>query len=338
MDYCRRMQGNLLDLAGLGPIESPSRAAWTEFGFTLRAYAGTVAGPAVLVIPAPIKRAYIWDLAPATSAVRQLLRCGPVYLIDWDRPQKEHEELGLADYADRLILGCLRAIREETGRQRVFLAGHSLGGTLAAIFAALNPECVQGLILLESPLHFGPKVSAFGPLVAAAPPVSCFVAKGNVPGTFLDLVSNMAAPGTFQSARWLDWWASLSNPQAALTHLRVERWTLDESPLPRRLFEEIVEWLYREDRFLRGTLQVGDRPADPRRLTAPVLSVVSRHSSVVPPQCVAPFHEAITSSDRTILWYEGDIGVAIQHAGSLVGEGAHRRLWPAIVRWIEDRA
>jgi polyhydroxyalkanoate synthase len=29
---------------------------------------------------------------------------------------------------------------------------------------------------------------------------------------------------------------------------------LDEMPLPRRLFEEMVEELYREDRFMGGTL------------------------------------------------------------------------------------
>jgi polyhydroxyalkanoate synthase len=43
-----------------------------EPGLTLKAYSdGARAGPAVLLVPAPIKRAYIWDLAPGASVVQQ---------------------------------------------------------------------------------------------------------------------------------------------------------------------------------------------------------------------------------------------------------------------------
>jgi len=43
------------------------------------------------------------------------------------------------------------------------------------------------------------------------------------------------------------------------THLRVLRWTLDELPLARRLFEEVVEGLYSNDHCFRGALLVGGR-------------------------------------------------------------------------------
>src|SRR5215208_1983064 len=46
-------------------------------------------------------------------------------------------------------------------------------------------------------------------------------------------------------------------PQLAI-HARVTRLQLDEFPLPGLLFEETVEHLYREDRFVQGTLQVGE--------------------------------------------------------------------------------
>jgi polyhydroxyalkanoate synthase subunit PhaC len=60
------------------------------------------------------------------------------YLLHWERPGVEEESYGLAEYADQLLLACLDAIAAETGQDRIFLAGHSLGGTLAAIFAALQ--------------------------------------------------------------------------------------------------------------------------------------------------------------------------------------------------------
>jgi polyhydroxyalkanoate synthase len=47
-----------------------------------------------------------------------------------------------------------------------------------------------------------------------------------------------------------------------------------------------------------------------------------------------PFVEAAASADKTVLRYEGDVGVALQHLGPLVGRNAHAVLWPQIVAWI----
>jgi len=43
------------------------------------------------------------------------------------------------------------------------------------------------------------------------------------------------------------------------TLVPVMRWTLDELPLARRLFGEVVEGLYRDDHHFRGALLVGGR-------------------------------------------------------------------------------
>jgi hypothetical protein len=123
LDRARRAQGQLLDAAGLGPQETRYREVFREPGVALRRYGGEAqAGPLVLVVPAPIKRPYIWDLAPQVSAVRRCLDGGArVLLADWQPPPPG---FGLAEYADRLILDCLDAARAE----RAVLLGHSLGG------------------------------------------------------------------------------------------------------------------------------------------------------------------------------------------------------------------
>jgi polyhydroxyalkanoate synthase subunit PhaC len=121
-----------------------------------------------VIVPAPIKRAYIWDMLPRVSVVRRYLENHlQVYLIQWEPPSDTEKRFGLAEYADSLILRCLDAIRAETGQERVLAAGHSLGGTLAAIFSALHPEQIQALALLASPLHFGPDVGTFGTMITA---------------------------------------------------------------------------------------------------------------------------------------------------------------------------
>ena len=341
IDQARRWQGRLLDVAGLGPQEAPHRVVHSESGFHLKAYADPQAEePVLLMLPAPIKRAYIWDLAPGASAVRHCLSNGiRVYLIEWERPVPEQQEAGLAEYADRFILAALEAVAAETGQQRLFVAGHSLGGTFAAIFAALHPKRVQGLVLLEAPVHFAQHAGAFAPLVAVAPCARFLThALGNVPGTFLNQMSYLASPMTFGGARRADWFLSLPDAQAVQTYLRIECWMLDEMPLSRRLFEEVVEELYRGDRFMGGTLMVNGRAAVAEGVGAPLLSVVDPRSRVVPPESVLPFHEAVPSPDRQVLWYEGDRGVALQHVGVLVGKNAHQYLWPKILNWIFDHS
>jgi len=165
LDETRRQLGHALDLAGLGPVEAWSQVVAKWPGAQLRAYHPRTAapGPALLIMPAPIKRAYIWDLLPRVSVVRHCLRLRlRVFLLEWLDPGPSEDAFGLADYADRLPLAALDVISEETGSAAALLAGHSLGGTLAAIFASLRPERVRGLVLIEAPLAFG--ASEAGPL------------------------------------------------------------------------------------------------------------------------------------------------------------------------------
>lgn len=56
----------------------------------------------------------------------------------------------------------------------------------------------------------------------------------------------------------------------------------------------------------------------------------------MPHRSMLAFHDAVSSRDKKVLWYPGDIGVALQHEGMLVGKNAHRYLWPKIMEWIHS--
>jgi polyhydroxyalkanoate synthase len=327
LDRLRRQQGAMLDALGLGPVEAPYREVFRAPGVSLRRYgSGKESGPAVLIVPAPIKRPYIWDLAPEVSVVRRCLARGArVFLVDW---QPAPPEFGLDDYAARLIGECLDA----AGAARAVLLAHSLGGLFAAIFAALHPERVQGLALLAAPLHFGADAPVFRAMVAG---LDAGALPDALPGSFLSAASLNAAPDTFGAERLADALASALDPAAWRTHLLVERWTLDEFALPRRLVAELAAWIVQEDRFARGTLEIGGRAAMPSRLAAPLLCVVDPRCRLVPPAAMLPLVEAAGSRDKTILHYDGDLGVSLQHVGPLVGRRAHALLWPKILDWIE---
>ena len=72
----------------------------------------------------------------------------------------------------------------------------------------------------------------------------------------------------FGSERVLDAVLSAADPARLHTHLLVERWTLDEFALPRRLVVDLATHIVREDRFIRGTLEIGGRCAAPSPIRA----------------------------------------------------------------------
>ncbi|HEY0523564.1 MAG TPA: alpha/beta fold hydrolase [Stellaceae bacterium] len=338
----------MLDAIGLAPVETPSRLVAAFHGADLIAFHPADAtpaasgGPALLIVPAPIKRHYIWDLAPDASAVRRCLAAGlRVFLVRWRELDPGEAPLGLTEVVERLLPACADAIRAETGEVTLAVAGHSLGGTLATVFAAAHPSRVRRLLLIESPLSFGAASGALTQIAEEKPDKgngSAGVARdeaGNVPGSFLNAVSLAASPEEFQWSRWADFVASLFDPPAMLTHLRVQRWTLDEFAMPGRLFDDVLGLLYRGDAFARGSLVLNGRVLGPGALTMPVMAVVDPRSSIIPPAAMLPVIEAAPcGGDKRLLWYEGDRGVALQHVGALVGPNAHSLLWPQILDWL----
>jgi polyhydroxyalkanoate synthase len=336
LDHARRRTGRLLDGVGVGPQETPSEVVAEAPGVRLRHFPGATGAPPVLLVPAPIKRWYIWDLEPAVSVVRRCLAYPlDVHLVEWT----EGGDAGLDTYAGRMLRTCIDALAERTGHHPVPLIGHSLGGTLAAVFAARHPDAVGRIVLLESPLHFGRDAGAFAPLVAMSPPASQ-LANGErpVPGSFLNLASTLADPVAFQVARYADLVLSVGDPALLATHLRVARWTLDEFPLPGHLFNDVVERLYRRDEFMTGTLSLTGGRVGPADLTAPLLTVLNPYSRVIPPESIVPFHQAAGGSRKQLIRYRGDRGVALQHVGMLVGRNAHQFLWPVILDWLAAAA
>jgi polyhydroxyalkanoate synthase subunit PhaC len=333
VDAIRRAQGAVLEGLGFGPTECSYRIVASGPHWSLRGYGGSEVGPCLLIVAAPIKRPYIWDLAPAVSAVRFCLNQGlRLYLLEWTPPSPGNSNAGLAEYTEEAIGEAVARLAGETGT-RPFLMGHSLGGTFAAIFAALAPEAARGLALLGAPLCFRPGISRFRDAIVAIAP-SNLAKMEVVPGSLLSQLSAWASPETFVWSRLLDATLSSADPVARAVHARVERWALDEVPLPTRLVHEILEWLYREDRLCRGTLSIGERTAAPSRLRLPTLAVVNPRDEIAPPASVLPFIDAMPGKDVRVLEYPGEVGVGLQHLGILVGRQAYARVWPEIISWL----
>lgn len=334
IDALRRMQGDVLASFGFGPAESGYRVIASGPYWRLRDYDTVHRSRPVLIVAAPIKRPYIWDLAPPVSAIRRCLGAElRVCLLEWLPASETTCSVGIAECA-QAISAALETIGPGAEGHKPVLMGHSLGGTLAAIYAAGAPESIGGLVLLGAPLCFGAGNSPFRDALVELVPAPASDSEP-YPGSILSQASAAASPETFIWSRVWDAALSAADRSALDIHARIERWALDEVALPGKLVSEIVELLYRENRFCRGILQVGARTVGPANLSAPTLAIVNMADEVAPLRSVSPIGEALGSEKFRIIEYPGERGVGLQHLGILVGRHAHAQVWPQIIDWIE---
>lgn len=334
-DVLRRAQGDMIAALWLKPAECPFQIIASGPHWRLRDYGGRAASRSLLIVAAPIKRPYIWDLSPSVSAIRHCLRMNfHVYLLEWSPASRDTNDKGLKECADA-ISNCLASIAEASRRSKPFLAGHSLGGTLAAVYAALAPDTIRGLVLLSTPLCFQPATGRFRDALVALVP-SELSDTDPLPGSLLSYVSALASPDTFIWSRQVDATLSVMDTQAMDTHARVERWALDEAALPGRLAHQIIDWLYRENRLCSGTLTIDGQSLDPSRLSVPTLAIINTADEVAPLASVKPFLDAASTKDRRIIEYSGELGTGLQHLAILIGRQAHAHIWPEIFAWLNS--
>lgn len=339
LDQWRRAQGRALECLGLGPQESPFHIVFEQPGLRMRWYGnGTGGKPPLLIVPAPIKQPYIWDLSPESSVVRRALGNQlEVYMIEWTEPVAGERGPGLADYAGTMLGERIDEVRARSGADKVFLAGHSLGGIFAALQSAYRPEQVAGLVLVDAPMSFGTTADAGIAVEPEDPHRPASQSAARFSGSFLGMASAAARPRDMCGDRYLDRMASFGSWEQTVSHWRVERWTLDELAMSRQLFDDVIQHLYRHNLFMRGELILHGVRLHPGDVTAPLFSIFHPSGGIVAAGSVTAFHKAAGSAVKELAAYPGDIGVALQHVGPLVGRSAHRYIWPRVFEWLDMR-
>jgi polyhydroxyalkanoate synthase len=336
-DELRRTQADALAAFGLRAHGCQYRVIRSGPHWRLREYGGPSAAPPLLIVAAPIKRPYIWDLTPSVSVVRYCLGQGlRVYLLEWIPPSGRDGNAGLDEYADQAIGECVATVAREAHGEEPFIMGHSLGGTLATIFCALEPWAAGGLVLLGAPLCFEQASSRFRDALVSIVP-STLSETDPVAGSLLSHASAAAAPDTFVWSRWADTLLSFGEPSAMDIHARVECWALDEVALPGKLVNQMLRLLYDENQFCRGTMSVRDRIIGPASVRIPTLAVVNTADEIAPSASVTPFIDQMATKDTRTIKYPGEMGVGLQHLAILVGRQSFARVWPEIISWLKAR-
>src|SRR6516225_6643849 len=211
LNAIRRAQGDVVGAFGLDPKESPHQIITSCAHWRLRDYGGDDRSRSLLIIAAPIKRPYIWDLAPSISAIRFCLHQDlHVQLLEWMPASPNAGNCGLDEY----VLAISEAVATITTAARgakPSLIGHSLGGTLAAMYGALVPESIRSLVLLGAPLCFEPSENQFRDALVTLVPQE-ISDTDPFPGSLLSHASALVSPRAFIWSRLMDAAMSISDP------------------------------------------------------------------------------------------------------------------------------
>jgi polyhydroxyalkanoate synthase len=289
----------------------------------------------ILLSYALINRPYILDLQPDKSVVRQYLDRGfDVYLIDWGVPTDADRGLTLQDYVCGFLDKSVALIRRRNEEKRVHLLGYCMGGTLSALYTALNPDDVKTLTLLAAPIDFAGTESLLNLWVRGGivDVDRLLAAYGNCPAWFLQTIFLWMNPVRNFVDKGIAFWESMSDPDKVSSTFALEHWLNDNIPVAGATFRAFVENLFQRNELVRGELRLGPRRIDLGRITCPLLLLTASNDHLVAPASTEGIRPHVGSVDVK------SMAIGAGHVGLVVGAKAHAKFWPEATAWTAERS
>jgi len=286
----------------------------------------------VLIVYALANRPYMMDLEPRRSLVRGLMESGlDVYLIDWGYPDADDRALGLDDYINGFIDGCVERLRDDHGLDRINLLGVCQGGTFSLCYSALNADKIRNLVLMVTPVDFHTPDNLLTIWLRHVDVDALVDVLGNIPGELLNWAFVSMKPLRLTGQKYLDMLDLLDDQDKARTFLRMEKWINDSPAQAGECFRQFAKDLFQKNKLVEGTLHVGERVVDLRKITMPVLNVYATQDHIVPPDATLALEKHIATTDYTAFAFEGG------HIGIYVSARAQREVPQKIAEWLRAR-
>jgi polyhydroxyalkanoate synthase subunit PhaC len=318
--------------------QTPSDVIYTEGRMRLLHYRplpGVASNdrPPILLVYALINKPYIMDLQPGLSVVESLLRRGlDVYLIDWGTPDRSDKDLRIHDYVNGYVDRAMDVVRETSGVDRPHLLGYCMGGTFAAMYAALHPEKVRTLALMAAGLDFDTR-SGFLNVWSHAPGFDAWKIARTfelIPPEFFNDAFGLLDPLRSNYLKFKDLLNRIDDRPFVENFLRMEKWTNDGIPMAGPTYAEFIEKGYQKNLLVKGewALDGNGGRVDPAALKMPMATIVGLKDNLVPPESTERFLDHVGSADVT------RFQLPTGHIGLSVSRAAHRDLWPPFADWV----
>jgi polyhydroxyalkanoate synthase len=297
----------------------------------------------LLMIYAFINRHYILDLLPEVSVVRNLLNQGlDIFATDWGTPSAYDKSLTLGHYVNKYMDKSVDLIRKITNSDKVSLFGYCWGGNLALIYAALHPEKVKNLITIATPGDFDLDNSLLAVWTKAMKENYLLDAFGNLPEVVLNAAFILRNPIEY-SHKYFHFFEQPRGLESIAEFLATETWLYDSPPIIGEIYREFAEYCYKQNLLIKNKMKVvladdinnnNDMVTiDLKNIDMPFLNIVAEKDDLVAPNSSKALDNALTEShDKSLIEFKSG------HVGLMIGNNAHKELWPKVGEWIKNHS
>ena len=319
---------------------TPHSVVWSTPIARLRDFSSPDSGevvPTLLLPPQAGHDSCIVDFSPRQSQVKVALAAGltRLYSLDWVGATREHRSAGIEDY-----LAVITRAVDTTGGGPVNLVGDCQGGWLGTIWAALNPERVHTLTIAGAPIDFATGrpsiaswVSALGGNDLAAYRSMVDQAGGVMPGRHM-LNGFISLKPESEAEKQLQLLSHLDDEDYLARYREFEDWFKHTQDIPGPFYLWIIEHLFRDNRLVQGTLEIGGRRVDLGRITCPVNLLGGATDHITPPAQVFATERYVGTAAEDITKATTSGG----HLGLFMGSEALRHYWPPIFTEVARRS
>jgi polyhydroxyalkanoate synthase subunit PhaC len=312
---------------------TPSDVVWREGKAHLRRYRREDRphrGPPVVIFIGLVNRATVFDLQKGNSFVQHVMDGGfEAFVLDWGVPDEEDAANTLETYVQRYLPRAIRAVERETGVGEVNLIGYCMGGMMALLALAGQPELpVRNLVTIATPVSFSEMTGLVDALRDGRLDTPSLIDEtGNVPADAIANSFRIRKP-TADIVQYANLWENLWNDKYMEGFQAMGRWLREPVPFAGAAFRQVVEQWLRGDAFVNNTLRLGGRKASLDAITAPTLAVIATKDHIVPETSAEPIPELLTGTTVEVLRVEAG------HAGITAGRTAAKVVLPHIIDWL----
>ena len=287
----------------------------------------------LLVTYALVNRETMMDLEEGRSLIRNMLDLGlDIYIIVWGYPSRLDRYVTLDDYIDMYMDDCVEFIRRERGLEKINLMGVCQGGTFSAIYTALYPEKIKNLVTMVTPVDFDTDDGLLN-IWSKHMDVDLMVdTLGNIPGDFMNLGFLMLKPFQLMMDKYIGLVDGADQAAAVKSFLRMEKWIFDSPDQTGEAFRKFLNELFKENKLVKGTLEIGGRRVDLKKIDMPLLNIFAEQDHLVPPSSSKPLGELVSSKDVTTRSFP------VGHIGMYVSSKSQRDLAPLIAEWVTNHS
>jgi polyhydroxyalkanoate synthase len=294
----------------------------------------------VVIVYAPVNSYHIMDIRRGRSIVEHFVSAGfDVYLVDWGR--QLNNKPSLSEYVN-YIHQSIKQVKKITHSKQVNILGYSWGGVLSMIYSSIRQENVKNLILQSAHVDFDKDSSILASWFRRLPLDDIVREFDNVDCRFINLALLMRNPAvhSFDAFRFGGYMnkGTLFYSQLGLDAMRIAAWMSDTPMIPSGFFRDYIGKLYQQNQLVKNELQVTlsseNKPelVDLAQITMPLLNIVDDKDDICTTPAATPINDIATSDDKKL------INFPIGHIELSVSSDAHVKLWPQVVKWLEERS